>query len=104
MANVAEQFGWRLKELREAAGLTQNDLCEKAGLTADGLYKLERGKRLPSWETVIALADALGVSLDEFRKEATARPVKVGRPPKKADNAEPIQPRKRGRPRKTVGQ
>jgi transcriptional regulator with XRE-family HTH domain len=82
----AVYFGPRLKELREAAGLSQKDVCERTGLTPDGLSKLERGLRLPGWETVIALADVLGVSTEAFR-QAPARP--AGEKPR------------RGRPRKT---
>ena len=71
-----------MKELREAAGYTQADLCYEAKLTPDGLSKLERGLRTPGWETLCALADALGVSLDEFRKPPTKRPAEPvrGRP------------------------
>lgn len=59
-------FSDRLKELREAAGLSQQDLADQAGLNRFGIAKLEQGVREPSWSTVVALAKALGVSLDDF--------------------------------------
>lgn len=81
---VSNQFGSRLKEIREQAGLSQREVCERAGLTLDGLSKLERGLRSPSWDTVVALANALGVSCEAFRESpATEQPPgKPGRPKK----------------------
>jgi transcriptional regulator with XRE-family HTH domain len=68
-------FGDRLRRLREAAGLSQDALAHKAGLTTKTVYNLERragwGQR--TWRTVVCLADALGVSLDEFREPTTKR-------------------------------
>ena len=59
-------FGERLRRLREAAGLTQEELAERAGLTAKGIGALERGERKrPYPHTVRSLADALGLSLTE---------------------------------------
>lgn len=88
-----EWFAGRLKELREAAGMTQGELANKAGLTLDGLGQLERGRRQPSWETVCRLADALGVSTEAFRAEPSAEgaePRKAGRPRKATEQAEAL--------------
>jgi transcriptional regulator with XRE-family HTH domain len=38
-------FGRRLRRLRETAGLTQEELAEKADLSAKGISDLERGER-----------------------------------------------------------
>jgi predicted ATPase/DNA-binding XRE family transcriptional regulator len=52
--------------LREAAGLTQEELASKAGLTAKAISVLERGQRKrPYPHTVRALADALGLTESE---------------------------------------
>ena len=60
------QFGAHLRALRRAAGLTQEELAERAGLTANGVSALERGARTrPYPHTVRSLADALGVASDE---------------------------------------
>ena len=92
----ANQFGGRLREMREAAGLTQVQLAQKAGLHPQGLIKLERGERKPAWETVIALATALDVSCDAFRQTpASILPPRRGRPPKPAD---PVAAPARGKP------
>ena len=59
-------FGARLRRLRESAGLTQEELASRAGLTPNGVSSLERGtRRRPYPLTVRALADALGISEDE---------------------------------------
>jgi transcriptional regulator with XRE-family HTH domain len=59
-------FGARLRQLREAAGLTQEELAQKAGLTARGISDLERGARnRPYPHTVRSLADALELPEDD---------------------------------------
>ena len=70
MSTSAEQqepsFGKRLRRLREAAGLTQEELATRAGLTPNAISDLERGRRRrPYPHTVRSLADALGLSEDE---------------------------------------
>ena len=65
-ANETSGFGERLRRLREAAGLTQEELAERSGLTAKAIGALERGeRRRPYPTTVRALADALGLSREE---------------------------------------
>src|SRR3712207_5779243 len=59
-------FGVRLRRVREAAGLTQEDLAARAGLSAKGISDLERGaRRRPHPHTVRALADALELSEED---------------------------------------
>ena len=59
-------FGARLRKLREAAGLTQEELAWRAGLTAKAISVLERGERKrPFPHTVRAIADALELSENE---------------------------------------
>ena len=62
----SDTFGTRLRRLREAAGLTQEHLAERAGLSANAIGALERGeRRRPYPHTLLALADALGLSPTE---------------------------------------
>ena len=57
-----EPFGALLGRRRRAAGLTQEGLAERAGLSARGVSDLERGaRRAPQRETVRRLARALGL-------------------------------------------
>src|SRR5918994_2901589 len=56
-------FGGRLRRHREAAGLSQEELAERAALTAKAISALERGARQhPYPQTLRALADALNLS------------------------------------------
>jgi tetratricopeptide (TPR) repeat protein/transcriptional regulator with XRE-family HTH domain len=76
MATASSQtFGDLLRQHRLAAGLTQEDLADLAGLSARGLSDLERGARLvPRRETIQLLAEALHLSAAErTRLEAAAR-------------------------------
>jgi predicted ATPase/transcriptional regulator with XRE-family HTH domain len=60
---TVEQFGAVLRRLRERAGLSQQELAERAGLTSHAVSALERGTRTrPYPHTVRSLADALHVS------------------------------------------
>src|SRR5215213_7895500 len=69
---MSESFGDRLRRYRERATLTQEELAERAGLTAMAISALERGeRRRPYPNTVRALADALGLS-DADRAEFVA--------------------------------
>src|SRR3954470_23634358 len=86
-----EQFGGRLQELRLARGWSQRDLAQKAGVKVWAVRVWESGKHDPGWTSVVALADALGVSTEAFR-EAAAAPRKRwarGRPKKQVPPAPP---------------
>lgn len=64
----AEPFGSLLRRLRERARLTQEQLAEKAGLSANAVSALERGERRhPYPNTVRSLAAALGLDAEELR-------------------------------------
>src|SRR5262249_36325089 len=79
----ADWFAGRLRELREGAGLTQQELAERAGLTREGVAQLETGRREPAWRTVVSLCQALGAKADDFLHPPAPRPeAKPGRPRK----------------------
>jgi FMN phosphatase YigB (HAD superfamily)/DNA-binding XRE family transcriptional regulator len=60
-----KSLGKRLQAARQAAGLTQQNLCQRANLSYSTLAKIERGAiKSPSIFTVQTIAAALGVSLD----------------------------------------
>ena len=74
-------FGAQLRQLREAAGLTQEELALRAHLSSDAVSKLEPGqRRRPHPHTVRALADALGLSEDERDALIAAAPKRSGMP------------------------
>jgi transcriptional regulator with XRE-family HTH domain len=58
------EFKARLKNTREARGLSQADLAKKTGLQPAAVSHFETGNRSPSFDNLRKLADALGVSVD----------------------------------------
>ena len=68
-------FGDLLRQHRNAAGLTQEELAERTGLSVDAISLLERGeRRRPHRYTMQSLVDALGLSQQErIRFETVAR-------------------------------
>ncbi len=98
----AKGFADRLRELREATGMSQYALARKAGISKQAMSHLEAGRNDPSWETVQRLALALGVDYEALADPGLTlpevKPAKMGRPPKAKGEEEP--PKKRGRPRK----
>jgi FMN phosphatase YigB (HAD superfamily) len=69
-------LGKQLQKARQAAGLTQQQLCQKANLSFSTLTKIERGAiKAPSIFTIQAIASAVNLSLDELvGHSAAARP------------------------------
>lgn len=59
-------IGKRIKELRKGKGLTQEKLAEMSGIEPSNISHIERGATKPSLPTLIAIANALGVTLDEL--------------------------------------
>jgi transcriptional regulator with XRE-family HTH domain len=82
-------FAKKLKELREAKGLTQPALAELAGMNQYGIAKLEQGVREPSWGTVQALCKALNVPCDTFMQETAERVPPV---PTRSDGTAAVRP------------
>lgn len=57
----------RLKELRKERNWTQQKLAEKAGLSFNAITKIEQGAaEHPTLKSLLKLADALKISLDEL--------------------------------------
>ena len=57
-------FPQRLKELRLKKGLTQQQIADEIGVNRGSYSNWEKGKREPSFENLVKLADLLDVSLD----------------------------------------
>jgi FMN phosphatase YigB (HAD superfamily)/DNA-binding XRE family transcriptional regulator len=76
-------LGKQLQTARKSAGLTQQELCHKTGLSYSTLAKIERGAiKSPSVFTIQSIADVIGVSMDELLGRASA-PGAVATMPKK---------------------
>src|SRR5262245_61249733 len=81
--SAAESFGSILRRHRVAAGLSQEELAERAGLSVRGVGNLEQGRRAaPRLATVRLLADALGLdAAGRAELIAAARPDLATAPP-----------------------
>ena len=69
----------QLKQLREAAGMTQVDLAKKIGTKQPGIARVERGLATPSLEMLFKIGSALGMSVTVVfrpRKSAARKPAK----------------------------
>lgn len=67
------EVGPRLKELREAHGMSMRALAQRSGLSANALSMIERGRASPSVSTLSKLAEALGISITEFFGQVPTR-------------------------------
>jgi predicted ATPase/DNA-binding XRE family transcriptional regulator len=86
----ALSFGARLRTLRQAAGLTQEELASRASLSPNAVSALERGvRRRPHPHTVRSLADALGLP-EEERADLVASVPKRSEPASSAEREEVV--------------
>ena len=91
----AAPFAVALRRLRERAGLTQEELAERAGLTAHAVSALERGTRTrPYPHTVRSLADGLRLTEAERTGLVASVPSRraAGRPQDRDAAATPAAP------------
>ena len=59
-------YGTKIKKLRQAEGLTQQELADRAHITKSMVSYIESGKRNPNTKTLEKIAAVLGMTLAEF--------------------------------------
>ena len=60
-------MGYKIKEVREAKGMTQEELSEKSGVSRGTISALENGStRSTSTKTLVNLAKALGTTVENI--------------------------------------
>jgi transcriptional regulator with XRE-family HTH domain len=68
---IGIKLGRRIKQLREARGLTQAAFAQVSRKSVETISNFERGKTLPSLQTLSALAEILEVDVaDLFDRES----------------------------------
>jgi transcriptional regulator with XRE-family HTH domain len=64
--SFAKSFGLKIKKLRKAKGLSQEELAESIDKTVDTISSIERGLSSPRIETTIELSKILDTPLHEL--------------------------------------
>lgn len=79
-----ETFGQRISRLRKEKELTQNDIADKVGVTAQAVSKWENDQATPDIDILVKLSDIFDISLDELLgKEKPVAAMLVEKPTKK---------------------
>ena len=66
IATPQEILGFNLKRLRTSAGLSQEELADRAGLHRTYISSIERAQRNVSLENIFQIAEALGTTPAEL--------------------------------------
>jgi len=65
-ARGRQSIGERIRQMRTAAGMTQQQVASAAGIGRVTLVRLERGAQSPRYQTLVAVSQALGQPLAEL--------------------------------------
>lgn len=63
----------RLKQLREASGLSQRALAQRLGVASNAVARWERGEHAPSVYGALRVSRALGVPVESIWLDAVER-------------------------------
>ena len=66
MKEILRTLGERIRQLREQAGLTQEQLAEKVDLHGSYVGLIERGKKTPSLYTLHKFADSFNLAISDL--------------------------------------
>ncbi len=66
IAEVRRAFGKRVQTIRKRQGLTQEELAQQIGKSADTISNIERGFSSTRIETAVRIADTLGTTLSDL--------------------------------------
>ncbi|MGB3465582.1 MAG: helix-turn-helix domain-containing protein [Cyclobacteriaceae bacterium] len=71
MTESAKKYGQRIKEIRVAKELTQQELAERLGIKRETINNVENGRQKPTIEFLIKLSSEVNMSLDEILQVET---------------------------------
>lgn len=69
VTKIGRSIGQKIKQLREAKGWSINQLGLYAGVTPSTIARMEKGESEPPISTLLRIAKALNVSLEELLKD-----------------------------------
>jgi len=64
--NLKQALGLKIRAARQRAALTQEALAAQVRRSSESISNIERGQQLPSIDTIIDLAQALGLPIAEL--------------------------------------
>ncbi|MFF7379168.1 helix-turn-helix domain-containing protein [Streptomyces massasporeus] len=79
VAQTLASMGARLRAVRERRGITLTGVSCATGISPSTLSRIETGRRKPTLEVVLQLAEEYGVSLDELAGTATVPATERGK-------------------------
>lgn len=69
---MKQSFGARLREQRKLKGWTIEQFAEQVGLSPNYMGDLERGQKLPRFETFLRIVEVLDVSADALIRDTVS--------------------------------
>ncbi len=69
---MQETVGQKLKRLREAAGLSQDEMATRIGISRESITNYERGKTVMPVPVLLESAKTLGIPLGVFQEESVS--------------------------------
>lgn len=66
-------FGLKVKQLRQAKGLSFGEFAEKTGISISYLNEIEKGKKFPKGEKIEVLAKVLGIEVQALTSPALSK-------------------------------
>lgn len=63
---LAEEIGALIRQLRVAAGMSQEEFADRCGVHRTYIGSIERGEKAITVETARKIVNALGISLSQF--------------------------------------
>jgi len=70
-----DQLGDRIKHFRTERNQTQEALAERVNLYRENISRFENGTLRPSLDTVVDIANALGISVDDLLVDSLEHPI-----------------------------
>ena len=71
-----KDVGKKLKEFRQTAGMTQEQLAEKVGIHEKQISRIESGVHFPTFDNFVKIITALNIDFGDLRFEENKNPAK----------------------------